>query len=701
MGGDRREPAGGPKLGKLEKKIYFVRPEPSNQMKKIVLLAGILFPYVLLAQCPTDIQLNLHIRNSSTGSCPGDTLIISSAKDVNVLDWYRDGNSLRHVMATTNQSILTVAGGNGYGSADNQIGSITGVTVDNSGNVYLVDLQWNRVQKWAPGATSGVTVAGGNGQGSAANQFNQPTGLFLDANGNLYVSDCYNYRIQKFAPGATSGVTVAGGNGPGSAANQLNVSEGIFVDPNGNIYIADDLNHRIQKWAPGASSGVTVAGGNGPGNAANQLYDPPDVFVDAGGNVYVADLMNNRVQKWAPGATSGVTVAGGNGYGQALNQVDQPVSVFVDAAGNLFVGDGDNRVMEWAPGATSGVLVAGGDAPSSSMDRFNGIASIWVDAAGDIYVGDYGNTRVQEWMIPHPIDSIYIADQPGSYTAKLTTATGCPLSYGPMVIDAVHVPTVAIGTTTPEICSGANVVFTASPTEGGNQPGYQWQVNGVSQAGGGASWSDAGLSDGDIVSCLMTSTATCPSPRIAASNQVVMAVTPAPTISLAPEIGINYGQSVQLDPVITGTIDVYAWAPATGLSATNIADPVSTPDSTTTYTLTATTANHCTASGKVTVKLLTALRIPSAFSPNGDGRNDIFYVLGGAAGSVVKQLSVFNRWGQCVFQVHDAPPGDPAWGWDGHINGSAAPTGVYAYVVEIQMGDGTKQMLKGTLMLIR
>jgi len=660
-----------------------------------------LLPYVLFAQCPTDIQLTLHIKSGSTGSCPGDTLIISPVKGINSLDWYRDGNSLRHIMATTNQTILTVAGGNGYGSADNQVGSITGITVDNSGNVYVVDLQWDRVQKWAPGATSGVTVAGGNGRGPAANQLNQPTGLFLDANGNLYVSDCYNYRVQKFAPGATNGVTVAGGNGPGSAANQLNNPTGLYVDANGNIYIADDLNHRIQKWAPGATSGVTVAGGNGPGNAANQLYNPPDVFVDAGGNIYVADLSNNRVQKWAPGATSGVTVAGGNGYGPQADQLGQPVSIFVDAAGNLYVGDGENRVMEWAPGATSGVLIAGGDAPSSAMDRFNGIGSIWVDAAGDLYVGDVFNFRVQEWIIPRPIDSIYIADQPGNYTASLTMATGCPLNYGPIVIDPVHVPAVAISTPTPEVCSGVSVLFTASPTNGGNQPVYQWQVNGVSQNGGGASWADAGLANGDIVSCLMTSTATCPNPTITGSNNIVMAVTPAPTISLAPEIGVNYGQTVELDPVVTGNINVYSWTPAIGLSATDIADPLSTPDSTTTYTLTVSTADHCTASAKETVKLLTALRIPSGFTPNGDGRNDLFYVLGGPAGSVVKDLSVYNRWGQCVFQVHDVPPGDRAWGWDGRVNGSAAPTGVYVYIVEMQLGDGTKQMLKGTLTLVR
>jgi hypothetical protein len=171
--------------------------------------------------------------------------------------------------------------------------------VDASGNIYVSDAGNNRIQKWAPGATSGTTVAGGNGQGSAANQLDSPQGVFVDASGNIYVSDHNNHRIQKWAPGATSGTTVAGGNGYGSAANQLKESYGVFVDASGNIYVADTFNYRIQKWAPGATSGTTVAGGNGQGSATFQLNDPRGLFVDPSGNIYVADYGNDRIQKWA------------------------------------------------------------------------------------------------------------------------------------------------------------------------------------------------------------------------------------------------------------------------------------------------------------------------------------------------------------------------------------------------------------------
>ena len=91
-----------------------------------------------------------------------------------------------------------------------------------------------------------TTVAGGNGSGSAANQVDSPKGITIDDLGNLYVTERNNHRVQKWAPGATVGITVAGGNGQGDAANQLNQPMDVAIDANGDIYVADQLNHRIQ-----------------------------------------------------------------------------------------------------------------------------------------------------------------------------------------------------------------------------------------------------------------------------------------------------------------------------------------------------------------------------------------------------------------------------------------------------------------------
>jgi hypothetical protein len=247
---------------------------------------------------------------------------------------------------------VTVAGGNGGGSAANQLNGASGVFVDSSGDVYVADGGNNRVQEWAPGATSGVTVARADLQQYRGGT--PPVSLFVDSSGDVYVPDYGNNRVQEWKPDGTS-VTAA-------TVPFQSFPRAVFVDGSGDVYVA--YGGGVQEWAPGATSGVTVIGG----------ISPQGLFVDGSGDVYV-DPNGRLVQKWAPGATSGVTVASGGGSSDSFS---------VDASGDVFVTDADG-LQEWAPGATSGVTVApvGG--------------SVFVDNSGDVYV-DRGD-RVQEWKI--------------------------------------------------------------------------------------------------------------------------------------------------------------------------------------------------------------------------------------------------------------------------------------------------------------
>ncbi len=95
------------------------------------------------------------------------------------------------------------------------------------------------------------------------------------------------------------------------------------------------------------------------------------------------------------------------------------------------------------------------------------------------------------------------------------------------------------------------------------------------------------------------------------------------------------------------------------------------------------------------------LFIPNAFSPNNDGNNDAFTIFGGADLAAVKNLQIFNRWGNLVFQQQDIMPNDATAGWDGQFKGKPAPTGVYVYITHVQMDDGIERQFSGSFVLVR
>ncbi len=145
--------------------------------------------------------------------------------------------------------------------------NIIGMYVDPSDTIYVADYANSAITKHAPGSISGTVVAGGNGAGSAANQLNLPSGVFVDNTGNIFVSDRSNNRVQMFPAGSTSatnGVTVAGTGSSGSGANEFDTPENTFVDQYGNLYVSDFYNNRVQIFHAGTTTDTITApaGGN-------------------------------------------------------------------------------------------------------------------------------------------------------------------------------------------------------------------------------------------------------------------------------------------------------------------------------------------------------------------------------------------------------------------------------------------------------
>ena len=254
---------------------------------------------------------------------------------------------------------ITVAGGNGAGIAANQLNKPHGIFVDSSGNLYIADSKNHRIQKWESGATQGTTVAGGNGIGVASHdidlfdRLNNPQGVFVSDDGDVYVADTGNNRIQKWTPGATSGIRVAGGGEFGVNHNLLAHPNNVFVTPARDIYVADSENSLIQKWREGSVDILNATGWHNEWYEAHQMNFSIGIFVDPLENMYIADYYNHRIQKWKVAKKDipfvdgdAITVAGDQGQGTAANQFNGPKAIFVDAIGDLYVADMKNHRIQ-------------------------------------------------------------------------------------------------------------------------------------------------------------------------------------------------------------------------------------------------------------------------------------------------------------------------------------------------------------------
>lgn len=151
-------------------------------------------------------------------------------------------------------------------------------------------------------------------------------------------------------------------------------------------------------------------------------------------------------------------------------------------------------------------------------------------------------------------------------------------------------------------------------------------------------------------------------------------VNPLPYVNAETDTVLFVGESVEL--AANDGLD-YAWSPIDGLDDPTSQFPLATPTQTTTYTLTMTGPNGCINTDQVTVEVIELLEIfvPTAFSPNGDGQNDMLNIINRGLASM-DEFSIYNRWGELVFSTND-----PDMGWDGTFKGQPQPTGTYVVVL--------------------
>ncbi len=342
------------------------------------------------------------------------------------------------------QSAETVYGQTSFTSADTGTtastlgGSPAGVAVDASGNVYVADLNNNRVLEFpSTCASTGCAATRVFGQASFTSRSSytgitaatlvNPSGVAVDSSGNVYVADFYEARVVEFpstcASTGCSATRVFGQTSfttgyTGLTASTLNSPRSVAVDSTGNVYVVDAANSRVLQFpATCASTGCSATRvfgqsdftSSSAGVSASTLKNPQGVAVDSGGNVYVADPFNHRVLEF-PATCPSTGCSATRVYGQpsftgasagtTAQTLSNPTGVAVDSSGNVYVADTQNyRVLEFpstCPATDCSASAVFGQLSFTSGTNFGPTASsvcapvgAALDSSGNLYVADY------------------------------------------------------------------------------------------------------------------------------------------------------------------------------------------------------------------------------------------------------------------------------------------------------------------------
>jgi pimeloyl-ACP methyl ester carboxylesterase len=340
--------------------------------------------------------------------------------------------------------ITSVAGDGAYGSSgdgdlatDAQLGFPSDVEIDAEGNIFVLEVDGERVRKidavtdlisTVVGAPTGVAPAP---LGDASKvDLGSPTGLAVAASGDLYVGGGNgSHRMILRVDSVTGEVTHVAGtggargfSGDGGPATEAEMSwvRDIAVDRLGNVYFTDFENHRVRMVD---TSGIitTIAGtgekgfsGDGGPAIEAQLNHPAGIFVDAHGAVYVADQGNERIRQIDPrGVIHTVAGNGRSGYsgdgGPATKaRVGRPSGVAVDPQGEVFIAsqdcfcvrkvDHDGVITTIAGRGIAGSSGDGGPATLATLS--DDAPRLALGPEGELFIVDASNRRIRKVIFP-------------------------------------------------------------------------------------------------------------------------------------------------------------------------------------------------------------------------------------------------------------------------------------------------------------
>lgn len=356
-------------------------------------------------------------------------LAVDSSNNLYIADQFNS-----RVRKVSNGGITTIAGNGTLGTAVDgpatatPLGTPFGLTVDSSGNVYITDIGLFWAIKIS--ATGNLSHVAGNGPGTVdfgysdgaatGSYLDYPAGLAVDGSGNLYITELNGNRVRQVAAGNLS--TFAGklhyaGDGGPAVSALLNYPIDVALDGKGNAFITDSANYRIREVLTNGT--INTVAGTGipdtPDDGSQASSAPlPDMWAmanDASGNLYLATT-HKVLEISAAGVVS--TVAGTGGFGDTGDGGPANKATFefltgiaVDGAGNIYVADSetnrirkisaaDGSISAFAGTGKTGYFGDNGPAASAMLNLYYSYpAPMAVDAHGNVYIGDFGNSVVR------------------------------------------------------------------------------------------------------------------------------------------------------------------------------------------------------------------------------------------------------------------------------------------------------------------
>ncbi len=449
-----------------------------------------------------------------------------------------------------------------------------------------------------------------------------------------------------------------------------------------------------------------------PGNAAwdltvNQSVDagiagePVRFCQGEGQTVLLSDLLEGAQTGGVWTETSAVRSTGGafNAAGGTFNPVNQLPATYTFLY-HLDAGDPcpDDEttvtvIIEPTPKAVAGedqlltcdisLVSLGGNSSSG-----NGITYAWSSGNPDVVISD-------------PTSPLIDVSQAGVYTLTVTNDLGCSSTDSVEVTSENASPVASLSISQISCFQANDGAITVDGVQGGTPP-YQFSFNG-GPFNGQTHFAFLGPAAYTVVVRDQNGCSSEVSINLTQPEELTVTLV---TDLEAGQNTIENGDEITLRAVFDPNVvlDTIIWKPDSLALGNNPTSISVMPTETTQFSVTIVDENGCSDSDDETifVRKVRPVYIPSAFSPNNDGFNDIFYIQA-RDNSVtrIKSFLIFNRWGENMMELYDFQPNDPGYGWDGKHRSRPMNPGVYVYFAEIEFTDGEVILYKGDVNLLK